>query len=89
MTIYEPDAEMIFNYLMVSALAKATDIIEKKDFKATGGEKIDSFIILLKNNGVLSKTKYLHATDFVCNKHTNSGTEFLKSPAKKPYEIKY
>ena len=83
MTIYEPDAEMIFNYLMVSALAKATDIIEKKDFKATGGEKIDSFIILLKNNGVLSKTKYLHATDFVCNKHTDSRTEILKKSSQK------
>ena len=36
-TVYEPEADMIFNYLMVSALAKATDIIEKKNLKATGG----------------------------------------------------
>ena len=36
-TIYEPDADMIFNYLMVSALANATEIIEKKNLKATGG----------------------------------------------------
>ena len=35
-TIYEPDADMIFNYLMVSALANATEIIEKKNLKATG-----------------------------------------------------
>lgn len=35
-TVYEPEADMIFNYLMVSALAKATDIIEKKNLKATG-----------------------------------------------------
>lgn len=31
---------MIFNYLMVSALANATDIIEKKNLKATGGKQI-------------------------------------------------
>ena len=37
-TIYEPDPDMIFNYLMVSALANATDIIEKKNLKATGGK---------------------------------------------------
>ena len=37
MTIYEPDADMIFNYLMLSALANATDIVEKKKLKATGG----------------------------------------------------
>lgn len=36
-TMYEPDADMIFNYLMVSALANASDIIEKKNLKATGG----------------------------------------------------
>ena len=35
--MYEPDADMIFNYLMVSALANSTDIIEKKNLKATGG----------------------------------------------------
>ena len=38
-TVYEPEADMIFNYLMVSALAKATDIIEKKNLKATGGKE--------------------------------------------------
>ena len=37
-TIYEPDADMIFNYLMLSALANATDIVEKKKLKATGGK---------------------------------------------------
>ena len=37
-TIYEPDADMIFNYLMVSALANATDTIEKQNLKATGGK---------------------------------------------------
>merc|ERR1712223_1120918 len=35
-TMFEPDADMIFNYLMVSALANSTDIIEKKSLKATG-----------------------------------------------------
>ena len=36
-TIYEPDADMIFNYLMVSALASATDIIEREGLKPSGG----------------------------------------------------
>ena len=34
---YEPDADMIFNYLMVSALASATDIIEREGLKPSGG----------------------------------------------------
>ena len=34
---YEPDADMIFNYLMVSALAAATDFVEKEGLKPTGG----------------------------------------------------
>ena len=34
---YEPDADMIFNYLMVSALASATDLIERNGMKPTGG----------------------------------------------------
>ena len=36
---YEPDADMIFNYLMVSALAAATDFVEKEGLKPTGGEQ--------------------------------------------------
>jgi hypothetical protein len=35
---YEPDADMIFNYLMVSALAAATDYIERNGIKPTGGK---------------------------------------------------
>ena len=35
---YEPDADMIFNYLMVSALAAATDYVEKEGLKPSGGE---------------------------------------------------
>ena len=38
---YEPDADMIFNYLMVSALAAATDFVEKEGLKPTGGEWSD------------------------------------------------
>ena len=34
---YEPDADMIFNYLMVSALAAATDYVERNGIKPTGG----------------------------------------------------
>ena len=35
---YEPDADMIFNYLMVSALAAATDFVEKEGLKPSGGK---------------------------------------------------
>ena len=34
---YEPDADMIFNYLMVSALAASADLIERNNIKPTGG----------------------------------------------------
>ena len=34
---YEPDADMIFNYLMVSALASATELIEREGLKPSGG----------------------------------------------------
>ena len=34
---YEPDADMIFNYLMVSALAAATDLVEREGLRPTGG----------------------------------------------------
>ena len=37
---YEPDGDMIFNYLMVSALAAATDFIEKEGLKPSGGKKL-------------------------------------------------
>ena len=39
---YEPDADMIFNYLMVSALAAATDFVEKEGLKPSGGEKSEN-----------------------------------------------
>jgi len=35
---YEPDADMIFNYLMVSALAAATDLVEREGLRPTGGD---------------------------------------------------
>ena len=38
---YEPDADMVFNYLMVSALAEATDLIEKKGIKPSGKDLQD------------------------------------------------
>ena len=40
---YEPDADMIFNYLMVSALAAATDYVEKEGLKPSGGETEQSW----------------------------------------------
>ena len=45
---YEPDADMIFNYLMVSALAAATDYVEKEGLKPSGGEtELFCFLIIL------------------------------------------
>ena len=41
---YEPDADMIFNYLMVSALAAATDFVEKEGLKPSGGNLLFLFI---------------------------------------------
>ena len=48
---YVPDADMIFNYLMISALAAATDYIEREGLKPTGG-KIDKLFC----NNVWCKT---------------------------------
>lgn len=43
-TDFEPDANMVFNYLMMSALAEAADAIEKKGIKKpSGGTKHVSF----------------------------------------------
>lgn len=44
---YEPDADMVFNYLMVSALAEATDIIDKKGLKPSGGEIVHFCVEIL------------------------------------------
>ena len=41
---YEPDGDMIFNYLMVSALAAATDFIEKEGLKPSGGKLLKKSI---------------------------------------------
>ena len=43
---YVPDADMIFNYLMISALAAATDYIEREGLKPTGG-KLGKFFCTL------------------------------------------
>ncbi len=51
--MYEPDADMIFNYLMVSALAAATDIIEKKNLKVTGGKRVAHFSIFGYHNQII------------------------------------
>ena len=42
---YEADQNMVFNYLMVSGLAAATDLFEKNGTGMTGGK---SFIIIVK-----------------------------------------
>ena len=51
---YEPDADMIFNYLMVSALAAATDYVEKEGLKPSGGEKLLILILTRKTSRLLS-----------------------------------
>lgn len=48
---YEPDADMIFNYLMVSALAAATDFVEKEGLKPSGG-KIGGSVVSLGDRRV-------------------------------------
>ena len=48
---YEPDADMIFNYLMVSALAAATDYVEKEGLKPSGGETCYSFVFVYLCSG--------------------------------------
>ena len=44
---YVPDADMIFNYLMISALAAATDYIEREGLKPSGGKPENVAIHLL------------------------------------------
>ncbi|TRY61422.1 hypothetical protein TCAL_14991 [Tigriopus californicus] len=39
-TDFEPDANMVFNYLMMSALAEAADAIEKKGIKKPSGAEL-------------------------------------------------
>ena len=54
---YVPDADMIFNYLMISALAAATDYIEREGLKPTGG-KIDKCVTMfgVKQSSALQYT---------------------------------
>ena len=44
---YVPDADMIFNYLMISALAAATDYIEREGLKPTGGKLLENSCLFL------------------------------------------
>ncbi len=37
---YEPDADMLFNYLLVAALAETTDTIESKNLNPSEGKII-------------------------------------------------
>ena len=34
---YEPDANMLFNYMMISALANVADRVEREGGKSSGG----------------------------------------------------
>ena len=47
---YEADQNMVFNYLMVSGLAAATDIFEKHGAGMTGGKLIITFAIKKLSN---------------------------------------
>ena len=60
---YVPDADMIFNYLMISALAAATDYIEREGLKPTGG-KLDNAMwqILVHASYVWCKRVFLWKT---------------------------
>jgi len=40
---YEADQNMVFNYLMVSGLAAATDLFEKNGTGMTGGKSFNRF----------------------------------------------
>ena len=59
---YEADQNMVFNYLMVSGLAAATDLFEKNGTGMTGGKFfiqyywkiIQSIDIIIKLNGRIS-----------------------------------
>ena len=50
---YVPDADMIFNYLMISALAAATDYIEREGLKPSGGKPENATMHLLYSLNIL------------------------------------
>ena len=50
---YVPDADMIFNYLMISALAAATDYIEREGLKPSGGKLENVAMHLLYSLNIL------------------------------------
>ena len=50
---YVPDADMIFNYLMISALAAATDYIEREGLKPSGGKPEIAAMYLLYSLNIL------------------------------------
>ena len=50
---YVPDADMIFNYLMISALAAATDYIEREGLKPSGGKLENVAMHLLYPSNIL------------------------------------
>ena len=53
---YEADQNMVFNYLMVSGLAAATDMFEKNGAGMTGGKHVfdvlDFFNLLEKTSNI-------------------------------------
>ncbi len=69
---YDPDADMLFNYLLVSALAEATDAVDKGGTKLSGGKnksyphgtviaEIDLLGPKLENIYIVSKTLHFSA----------------------------
>ena len=76
---YEPDADMIFNYLMVSALAAATDFVEKEGLKPSGGKLC--FLYLLLKNALVCSQSGGELQLFVCL------TQFFKTPVLRNVEM--
>ena len=46
---YEPDADMLFNYLLVAALAESTDTIDSENLKPSEGNKKQTLFGKLDN----------------------------------------
>ena len=49
---YEADQNMVFNYLMVSGLAAATDLFEKNGTGMTGGKSFNHFNCIIVSSKI-------------------------------------
>ena len=79
---YVPDADMIFNYLMISALAAATDYIEREGLKPTGGKlcNVENYCAVMFSEKESSVAQCRFNIDLnTFNTHTVRG-DFLINP---------